>query len=630
MPDPAVQATDKLLQDMEKRMSQVYNTAEREMNRKLKDYMKAYNAENKQKKIDLKAGKITQAQYDDWVAGKAKKSKWLTEMINTLSEDAAKTDMKAMSVVRGFLPEAYAVNYNYGAYEAESGAMVKTSLTLYDAHTVERIVAEKPNLLPVNEDIPKDKRWHKQKINNAITQGILQGESIPDISKRLMAVADMDRKAAVRNARTATTGAQNAGRVDSYKDAEKMGIELEQEWLATLDERTRHTHRLMDGVRVKVGHKFPNKCRFPGDPEGPPEEIYNCRCTLVAAVKGIDQSMAPRFSRLPEGVTYEDWKKEKESSRKVAWQYGDAVSGTPKEYQKSVVSMLNNAPQSIRDVWNKTQERMYEPEFDLRTGAHFDPNDEKTHYVGKPKAYEKNTYQEENACFFHEYGHNIDYILGDSDRYLTEDFEGGTFGKTIYEECGKRIKEFWMQENGYKDNFDIMKMVQEGQGGMGIGSYTRYMLRSVMPSDEYRSLRSTLLDANEETLRDVWSKYLEGNKYVESDIRAFMKGQKDIGRAFCDYVKKNYNIYERTDISDMFNQYTLENYGISYPFGVGHDNSYWRRPFNGNEYGNVAVEGFAEMFSATATQNQSLSAIKEFLPESYAMFERMIGEALVK
>ena len=80
----------------------------------------------------------------------------------------------------------------------------------------------------------------------------------------------------------------------------------------------------------------------------------------------------------------------------------------------------------------------------------------------------------------------------------------------------------------------------------------------------------------------------------------------------------------------MFNQYTLENYGISYPFGVGHDNSYWRRPFNGNEYGNVAIEGFAEMFSATATQNQSLSVIKEFLPESYAMFERMIGEALVK
>ena len=309
MPDPAAQATDKLIEKMEKRMNTVYSTAEKEMNRKLKNYMKLYNAENKQKKADLKAGKITKDQYNAWLEGKARKSKWLTEMVNTLSEDAAKTDMKAMSAVRGFLPEAYAVNHNFGAFEAEKGAMVKTSFTLYDAHTVERIVEERPNLLPEPKpDIPKDVRWHKQKINNAIVQGILQGEAIDDIATRLQDVTDMDRRAAIRNARTATTSAQNAGRVDSYKDAEKMGIELEQEWLATLDDRTRSSHRELDGERAEVGKKFSNGCRFPGDPSGPPEEIYNCRCTLVAAVKGIDQSMAPRFSRLDPNIDFEEWK----------------------------------------------------------------------------------------------------------------------------------------------------------------------------------------------------------------------------------------------------------------------------------------------------------------------------------
>jgi SPP1 gp7 family putative phage head morphogenesis protein len=190
----------------------------------------------------------------------------------------------------------------------EKGSLLDTSFTLYDAHTVENLVNKRPNLLPKpSPDIPKEMRWHQSKITGAITQGILQGESIPKIAARLQVVTDMDQTAAIRNARTAMTGAQNAGRVDGYKYAESLGIELEQEWLATLDGRTRDSHRLLDGERQKVGDKFSNGCRYPGDPNGAPEEIYNCRCTLVAAIKDIDQSDAPRNSKL-EGMTYDEWK----------------------------------------------------------------------------------------------------------------------------------------------------------------------------------------------------------------------------------------------------------------------------------------------------------------------------------
>ena len=49
-----------------------------------------------------------------------------------------------------------------------------------------------------------------------------------------------------RYARTMMNGAENAGRNDSYIRANEMGIELEVTWLATLDERTRHSHRLLD------------------------------------------------------------------------------------------------------------------------------------------------------------------------------------------------------------------------------------------------------------------------------------------------------------------------------------------------------------------------------------------------
>lgn len=51
--------------------------------------------------------------------------------------------------------------------------------------------------------------------------------------------------------------------------------------------------------------------RYPGDPQAPGYLIYNCRCTLISAVKGIDQSNAPRASKL-DGVSYEDRKAGKE------------------------------------------------------------------------------------------------------------------------------------------------------------------------------------------------------------------------------------------------------------------------------------------------------------------------------
>ena len=91
---------------------------------------------------------------------------------------------------------------------------INTSFTLYNHAAVERLIKENPNLLPLNPnlDIPKDLRWNQQHINSAITQGILQGKSIPDIAKDLQRVTGMDESAAIRNARTAMTGAQNAGK----------------------------------------------------------------------------------------------------------------------------------------------------------------------------------------------------------------------------------------------------------------------------------------------------------------------------------------------------------------------------------------------------------------------------------
>lgn len=121
----------------------------------------------------------------------------------------------------------------------------------------------------------------------------------------------MNNRASVRYARTMTTGAENAGRNDSYERARKGGIDVRPQWMATLDGRTRDSYRALDGEVQGDDGKFSNGCRFPGDPEGRPEEVYNCRCTEVAHIAGLDKDFSDtswRPSQLLQNMSYDEWK----------------------------------------------------------------------------------------------------------------------------------------------------------------------------------------------------------------------------------------------------------------------------------------------------------------------------------
>lgn len=232
-------------------------------------------------------------------------------MLETLSNDLVNADKIAASVINGYMPEVYAINGNYITYTIEKATNINISWTLFDEPTIERLIREKPDLLPkARIEIPKDKRWNKEKLTSAITQGIMQGETVDEIAERLAEVTDMDKNAAVRNAATMTTSAQNAGRDDGIKRAADMGISVKRRWLATLDGHTRYTHRQCDNEIRAIGEKFSNGLLYPGDPNGAPAEVYNCRCVLTAMVSGQLNDFEDRNNRL-QGMTYEQWKDSK-------------------------------------------------------------------------------------------------------------------------------------------------------------------------------------------------------------------------------------------------------------------------------------------------------------------------------
>ena len=359
--DAGQRETDALLADLEKRIRKEYSQAQREVQGKLDDYMSRYYLKDKKWREWVKSGKKTKDEYKQWQTGQLAVGKRWEAMKDTLAEDLYNADKIARSITKGYMPEVYAINHNYGTYEVEVGAKINTSYTLYDRQTVERLMRDDPDLLPargkkVLKDIAEGKaiRWNKQQLQSVMMQGILQGESIPKLAKRLAKeVSDSDYKAAIRNARTMTTGAQNAGRVDSYKRAESMGIDMMQEWRAVFDLRTRHEHRQLDGQRRKVGEPFEVEgieINYPGDLSAPGYMVYNCRCTLRGIVAGLEPQARKHLSYEAVGdITYEEWKAQKESeSNPITLQAdkGEAIAEKfRREYREGVFS--GNAKEDV-------------------------------------------------------------------------------------------------------------------------------------------------------------------------------------------------------------------------------------------------------------------------------------------
>lgn len=192
------------------------------------------------------------------------------------------------------------------------------SFSLIDEPTVARLQKLGDIKLPRKKvDVPKDERWNTKQMASKLLQGILNGDSIPTIAKSLTDVVGNNMVSATRNARTMVTNAENAGRLDSYKNLEEQGVVQGKVWIATADERTRESHLALDGEEVDINEPFSNGLMEPADPAGDPAEVYNCRCSMrthIIGFKGADGSIS--YIEGDRGATLHDKQMEAERSRR--------------------------------------------------------------------------------------------------------------------------------------------------------------------------------------------------------------------------------------------------------------------------------------------------------------------------
>ena len=311
MSDQAHDYAERKIAEFQAEVWETYQQAQAEAQEALAKFLKRFEKEDAKRRELVEKGEMTKAEYKAWRSGQILRSKQLSSTLDQVSQAMVNANQVAMAALGGKLPEVYAENANYAAFSICKDTGAAVAFDLVDPDTVGHMLTAGAALLPA-VDVAKDVAWNRKLVSSQLTQGVLLGESIPKIARRVQNVTGSNLATAMRTARTAVTGAECAGRMNSYERARGMGIKLKKEWVSTLDNRTRHSHRQLDGERIDNDEKakFSNGCRYPGDPTARYAEICNCRCTVIAAVEGFETDDAERWSNLPEGMTYEEWKNE--------------------------------------------------------------------------------------------------------------------------------------------------------------------------------------------------------------------------------------------------------------------------------------------------------------------------------
>lgn len=168
--------------------------------------------------------------------------------------------------------------YIRGAEEtlAEIAAEVGANPITLASHAAEVYLAEaERRLTRVGAEV-----WRA--IRQELVTGMQLGEDVDQLAKRVRSELVSSSVRAQTIARTEVISASNAGAISQVR-AMGDATPAQKVWIATSDGRTRPSHRAADGQVVGTEDSFEvggASLDYPGDPNGPADEVVNCRCSV--------------------------------------------------------------------------------------------------------------------------------------------------------------------------------------------------------------------------------------------------------------------------------------------------------------------------------------------------------------
>ena len=364
--------------------------------------------------------------------------------------------------------------------------------------------------------------------------------------------------------------------------------------VATLDERTSEVCQTMDG------QVFPMK-EYAAGVTAPPFHPW-CRSVTAPhfeALEGIGERAARdeagQVYYVPRSMKYDEWhstfvaggSKQNVTPKPVMnYNYTNSLATAfGKRHYDNLKDLLDkNAPDDLKAAWQHyeddigvgsttTKRRQF---CDWQAKIHINLADGET----------GSSWEKPYSVVVHESGHAIDMLAGKkhfgtmSHKSLYSlKYEKGLFPRTIKEEV-----------NGLVDFLDAT---------------TKKTFKEHATDYEWLHKNGYITTANYDFFRQ-YGRWLAEPKYSKSIAYDMLTN--DLRRI---------PLMARTEISDIFEGATAGKVQA----GAGHGKSYWKH----GEW-TLSTEAFAEMTSATVTNDESLKVLKQYLPKSYDVFIRMLKD----
>ena len=433
----------------------------------------------------------------------------------------------------------------------------------------------------------------KKRIASEVTRSIATGSSYQQVAQRLAGQTRIGYNKAVRIARTEGHRIQTTAAMDAMERAKDMGADVVKQWDATLDDRTRESHMVVDGEIRELKEPFSNGLDFPGDPDGGAAEVINCRCALLQRARwALDEDELKRlqdraaYYGLDKTQQFDDFKAkylgvvdEVEPTATYAPDYNSALAkGFGKTHYDAMHNTIINCDNTTAtDVWKKYEADIQVGDAHHRGGAYARRD---SVYLDIDGVAVGSRHSAPYETAFHECGHAIDsitrHMVTGARRgayHYSSAYRDGLFPQTIKDEVqdlvkarGEDIKRLfklhdgdvdWFRNNGYMYSWQTQ-----------IPKYSKSLA--------YEALRKEIIAS--------------GDMLTWADLSDILEGA-TVGKIQC---------------------------------GVGHSVKYWKdRTYDGIPDG-LATEAFAEMVSCTFTNPEGLATIQKYLPKSYAVFEEML------
>ena len=293
MADKAHILTDKKLEQMEKHLSAIYSASHKKIQAKMLEFAKGIDSKASEllkaiKEAETEAEeKAAKNAYLQYFKKEVVKSKAFKDLSSEIALDLFNTNTEASAYINSQTPEIYALNYNWTNEQLAKDIpdFVSQQITAKEAD-------EYGDLTKQTVSKSKDTKWNEGNIKKSVIIGatlLLGANAIMKRSAKL--TVEKNRNSAYRQNVDMGGDAEVKARYDGLQRSEAMGNKHTKIWRTAGDNRVRDSHAAIDGEEVDLNALFSNGLKRPKDPNGRPEEVYNCRCTILwDGTKGATRS----------------------------------------------------------------------------------------------------------------------------------------------------------------------------------------------------------------------------------------------------------------------------------------------------------------------------------------------------